>query len=49
MKSGNTKQPKKVPVPNTNGYPNNVANTQTVKIRGTGAATKGDKASTKMG
>ena len=32
-----------------NGYPNNVANTQTVKTRGTGAATKGNKHSTKMG
>ena len=35
------KQPQKVPVPNTGGYPNNVANTQTKKKRGTGAATKG--------
>jgi len=35
------KKPIKVPVPNTNGYPNNVANTQTMKIRGSGAATKG--------
>lgn len=35
------KQPKPVPVPNTSGYPNNVANTQTKKKRGTGAATKG--------
>ncbi len=33
--------PKKVPVPETNGYPNKVANTQTMKIRGSGAATKG--------
>ena len=33
--------PKKVPVPNISGYPNAVANTQTVKTRGTGAATKG--------
>lgn len=31
------------------GYPNKVANTQTVKIRGTGAATKGTNASKKMG
>lgn len=38
------KQPQKVPVPNTAGYPNNVANTQTKKIRGTGAATKGTMA-----
>ncbi len=48
MKSGNTKQPKKVPVPNCNGYPNAVANTQTMKSRGTGAATKGTKSSTRM-
>jgi len=48
MKSGNTKQPKKVPVPNCNGYPNAVANTQTVKTRGTGAATKGNRSSTRM-
>jgi hypothetical protein len=34
-------QPQKVPVPDTAGYPNNVANTQTKKKRGTGAATKG--------
>lgn len=43
------KQPKKVNTPNCCGYPNTVKNTQTVKIRGSGAATKGDKASTKMG
>ena len=42
-------QPKSVPVPNTSGYPNNVANTQTVKTRGTGAATQATKHSTKMG
>lgn len=42
-------QPKKVPVPSTSGYPNNIANTQTVKVRGTGAATQGTNASTKMG
>ena len=35
------KQPTKVPVPHTSGYPNNIANTQTEKTRGTGAATKG--------
>lgn len=34
-------QPKKVPVPNTSGYPNNVANTQTKKMKGSGAATRG--------
>jgi hypothetical protein len=43
------KQPKPVPVEKNNGYPNNVANTQTQKTRGTGAATKGTKHSTKMG
>lgn len=32
-----------------NGYPNNVANTQTVKTRGTGAATKGTHSSKKLG
>ena len=35
------KKPKPVPVPHTAGYPNNVPNTQTVKTRGCGAATKG--------
>lgn len=34
-----------VPTPNANGYPNNVGNTQTKTIRGTGAATKGTGAS----
>ena len=42
-------QPKPVPVPNTAGYPNNVPNTQIVKTRGTGAATKGTNSSTKLG
>ncbi len=43
-------KPKIVPiVPNNNGYPNKVANTQTVKTRGTGAATKGTKSSSKLG
>ena len=32
-----------------NGYPNKVANTQTVKTRGTGAATKGTHSSKKLG
>lgn len=41
--------PKAVPVPNCAGYPNNVANTQTVKTRGTGAATRGTKSSSKLG
>jgi hypothetical protein len=35
------KKPINVPVPNTSGYPNKVANTQTMRIRGSGAATKG--------
>jgi hypothetical protein len=43
-------KPKVVPiVKNNNGYPNNVANTQTVKTRGTGAATKGTHSSKKLG
>lgn len=38
------KVPKEVPiVPNNSGYPNNVPSTQTIKTRGTGAATKGNK------
>lgn len=42
--------PKIVPiVPNNSGYPNNIANTQTQKTRGTGAATKGTGHSKKMG
>jgi hypothetical protein len=48
MKMSN--MPKKVPVGANNcGYPNNVANTQTQKTRGTGAATKGTGHSKKMG
>ncbi len=47
MAKGN--MPKKVAVPSCNGYPNNVANTQTQKTRGTGAATKGTGHSKKMG
>lgn len=35
--------------PPSNGYPNNIPNTQTVKVRGTGAATKGTGCSTKLG
>lgn len=39
----NNPMPKPVPVPSMPdaGYPNNTANTQTKKTRGTGAATKG--------
>ena len=39
------KQPVSVPVPQGNGYPNNVPNTQTKAIRGTGAAQRGNKQS----
>jgi hypothetical protein len=35
------KQPKTVPVPNTAGYPNSASKPNAMKIRGTGAATKG--------
>jgi hypothetical protein len=45
----NISKTKNVPVPKTAGYPNNVANTQTVKTRGTGAATKGTRSSSKLG
>jgi hypothetical protein len=40
-------QPQSVPVPNTSGYPNDVANTQTTRIRGTKLATKGNKFNSK--
>ena len=40
---------KSVPTPKSSGYPNEKPNTQTVKVRGTGAATKGTKSSTKLG
>jgi hypothetical protein len=42
-------QPKEYQVETGYGYPNNVPNTQTVKTRGTGAATKGTGHSKKMG
>jgi hypothetical protein len=42
-------QPKSVPVPEDNGYPNKISSTQTVKVRGTGAATKGNKSTDKLG
>ena len=43
-------QPKPYSAPmGNNGYPNAVANTQTQKTRGTGAATKGTGHSKKMG
>jgi len=40
---------KSVPVPKSSGYPNNIASTKTVKIRGTGAQTKATKCSKKLG
>lgn len=43
------KQPSKTPVGKNNGYPNNIASTQTMKKRGTGAATKGTKYNPKPG
>jgi hypothetical protein len=42
-------QPKEYIIQTNCGYPNNTANTQTVKTRGTGAATKGTNSSTKLG
>ena len=47
--TGKFKQHKPCPVPDVDGYPNNVANTQTQKTRGTGAATIGTGHSKKMG
>jgi hypothetical protein len=38
---GQYKQPQKTPVPNTAGYPEKGVKTTGIKIRGTGAATKG--------
>jgi hypothetical protein len=49
MRIKNHSTMKQTPVPKTAGYPNNVPNTQTVRIRGCGAATKGCGASKKMG
>ncbi len=43
------KQPTVTTPPAIAGYPEKPANTQTMKIRGTGAATKGIRCSTKMG
>ena len=40
---------KKISTPKGNGYPNEKPNTQTVKVRGTGAAVKGTKSSSKLG
>ena len=49
MAEKSDRKPKPVPINGNSGYPNNVANTQTQKTRGTGAATKGTGHSTKMG
>tara|TARA_R100000963_G_C4604725_1_gene77195 strand:- start:486 stop:656 length:171 start_codon:yes stop_codon:yes gene_type:complete len=46
--NGIYKSPKEVPSPTTSGYPNNIPNTQTVKTRGSGAATKGTNSSTRL-
>lgn len=48
MAEYNQPKPSHEPLGNS-GYPNNIANTQTQKTRGTGAATKGTGHSTKMG
>jgi len=40
---------KSVPTPKGNGYPVEITETKTVKVRGTGAATKGTKCSSKLG
>lgn len=40
---------KSVPTPKGNGYPVEIENKKSVAVRGTGAATKGTKASSKMG
>lgn len=40
---------KETPVPQSSGYPNNIASTQTEFVRGTGAATKATKSSKKLG
>ena len=40
---------KSVPTPKSSGYPNNIASTQTVKVRGTGAQTKATKCSKRLG
>jgi hypothetical protein len=47
--AGKYVQPKNIPCYTCGGYPNEVPNTQTLKTRGTGAAIKGTKSSTKMG
>ena len=46
---GKYSQPKVYPVTPSAGYPNEVPKTQTMKTRGTGAATKGLNHSANMG
>jgi hypothetical protein len=41
MDKKNSNQPKPVPVPKMDGYPNKIPNTQTQQMKGKGAATKG--------
>ena len=41
MAKENSNQPKLVPVPKMDGYPNKIPNTQTQQMKGKGAATKG--------
>lgn len=45
----NKRMPVSVATPKIAGYPNKVANTQTTKTRGGGAATKGTRSSSKLG
>lgn len=45
----NKQMPVKVAVPACCGYPNNAKNTQTTKTRGTGAAQRGTKSTSKLG
>jgi hypothetical protein len=45
----NNRMPKPGPMADCCGYPNRTANTQTMKTRGTGAATRGTKSSSKLG
>jgi hypothetical protein len=45
----NENKVKSVPVPNTSGYPNKAANTQTLRTRGTKNTQRGNSSSTKMG
>jgi|TARA_R100001086_G_scaffold74970_1_gene36202 hypothetical protein len=46
--NGIYKSPIEIPPPATAGYPNNIPSTQTLKTRGTGAATKGTNSSKRL-